>query len=234
MDIRGLGERIVDKLVSTGMVKDYADLYRLKIEDLANLELVGEGMTRRLGEKTAKTILRSIEESKKRPLSNLLTALGIRFVGSSVAELLAETFGSIDELMKSDESKLAEIEGIGPRIAASVAAFFRDEHNRAMIEKLRSAGLCFTKEETPRNEEGPFSGLSVVFTGELESMTRSEAERLVKLLGGATSSRVTGKTNLVVVGANPGSKLEEALKRNIHVADEAEFVAMLKDAGAEP
>ncbi|HAG22508.1 MAG: DNA ligase [Synergistales bacterium 53_16] len=234
MDIRGLGERIVDKLVSTGMVKDYADLYRLKIEDLANLELVGEGMTRRLGEKTAKTILRSIEESKKRPLSNLLTALGIRFVGSSVAELLAETFGSIDELMKSDESKLAEIEGIGPRIAASVAAFFRDEQNRAMIEKLRSAGLCFTKEETPRNEEGPFSGLSVVFTGELESMTRSEAERLVKLLGGATSSRVTGKTNLVVVGANPGSKLEEALKRNIHVADEAEFVAMLKDAGAEP
>jgi len=233
MDIRGLGEKIVEKLVDSGMVKDYADLYRLGVEDLAQLQLTGEGATRKLGEKTAKSILRSLEESKKRPFCDLLAALGIRFVGRTVAELLSESFGSMDELMNAKEQELSAIEGIGPTIATSVAAFFRDEQNRAMIERLRSAGLRFTAEKGVSDEQGPLSGLSVVFTGELERMTRSEAEEMVRRLGGSTASRVSGKTNLLVVGANPGSKLDEARKRGIRVADEAEFIAMVKEAGAD-
>lgn len=233
MDVRGLGEKIVDKLVAEGMVKDFADLYRLDLEDLAQLQLSGEGATRKLGRKNAESILQSIEESKNRSLRDLLAALGIRFVGGRVAELLTETFGSVDDLMEADERQLSEIEGIGPEIAASVAAFFKDERNRAMIEKLRSAGLRFTREEKAHIGEGPFSHLSVVFTGELESMTRSEAEEIVKRLGGSTASRVSGKTNLVVVGANPGSKYEEARRRGVETCDEGDFLSMIKEAGVD-
>jgi DNA ligase (NAD+) len=233
MDIRGLGEKIIGKLVDSGMVKDYADLYRLDVDDLAQLQLTGVGATRKLGEKTAKSILRSLEESKKRPFRDLLAALGIRFVGRTVAELLAESFGSMDKLMNAEEQELSAIEGIGPTIAASVAAFFRDEQNRTMIDKLRSAGLCFTAEKRISEGQGPLSGLSVVFTGELESMTRSEAEEIVRRLGGSTTSRVSGKTNLLVVGANPGSKFDEARKRGIRVIDEEKFISMVKEAGAD-
>ncbi len=233
MDIRGLGGKIVEKLVDSGMVKDYSDLYRLEVEDLAQLQLTGEGATRKLGEKSAKSILRSLEESKNRPLRDLLAALGIRFVGGTVAELLAQSFGSIDELVNAEEQELSEIEGIGPTIAASVAAFFRDEQNRAMIDKLRSAGLRLTAQKRVSEGKGPFSELSVVFTGELENMTRSEAEELVRRLGGATASRVSGKTNLLVVGANPGSKLDEARKRGVRIADETEFFSMVKEAGVD-
>jgi len=215
------------------MVKDYADLYRLDVDDLAELQLSGEGATRKLGEKTAKSILRSLEESKKRPFRDLLAALGIRFVGRTVAELLAESFESIDKLMNAEEQELSAIEGIGPTIAASVAAFFRDEQNRTMIDKLRSAGLCFTAEKQVSDGQGPLSGFSVVFTGELESMTRSEAEEIVRRLGGSTTSRVSGKTNLLVVGANPGSKFDEARKRGIQVVDEEKFISMVKEAGAD-
>lgn len=233
MDIRGIGDKIVDKLVTTGMVTDYADLYRLRAEDIAELELTGEGTTRRLGEKAAKSIARSIENSKNRPLRDLLAALGIRFVGSTVAELISSVFGSMDELLDAGEDQLSEIDGIGPRIAASVSAFFRDENNRAMIERLRSAGLRFTTEKDHTPEDGPFSGLSVVFTGELESMTRSEAEKMVKRLGGDTASRVSGKTNLLVAGDNPGGKLDDARQRKIRVAGEAEFLEMVKRAGVQ-
>ncbi|MFP4481854.1 MAG: NAD-dependent DNA ligase LigA [Thermovirgaceae bacterium] len=233
MDIRGLGEKIVEKLVDTGIVRDYADLYRLNAENLAQLQLTGEGTRRRLGEKTAESIMRSIEESKDRPLRDLLAALGIRFVGGTVAEILSQAFGTMDNLMKAQEQELSEIEGIGPRIAASVAAFFRDDQNSTMIEKLRESGLRFTAEETVPDEEGPFSQLSVVFTGELGSMTRSEAEDLVRRLGGTTASRVSGKTNLVVAGVNAGSKLEEARKRGVQVVDEEEFVSMVREAGTD-
>ncbi|MGC9371834.1 MAG: NAD-dependent DNA ligase LigA [Thermovirgaceae bacterium] len=233
MEIRGLGGKIVEKLVDSGMVKDYSDLYRLDVEGLAQLQLTGEGATRKLGEKNAKSILRSLEESKNRPLRDLLAALGIRFVGGTAAELLAQSFGSMDELMNAEEQELSAIEGIGPTIAASVAAFFRDEQNRTMIDKLRSAGLRFTAQKRVSDGQGPLSELFVVFTGELQNMTRSQAEDLVRRLGGSTASRVSGKTNLLVVGANPGSKLDEARKRGVRVADEAEFVSMVREAGAD-
>jgi len=135
--------------------------------------------------------------------------------------------------MNAEEQELSAIEGIGPTIAASVAAFFRDEQNRTMIDKLRSAGLCFTAEKQVSDGQGPLSGFSVVFTGELESMTRSEAEEIVRRLGGSTTSRVSGKTNLLVVGANPGSKFDEARKRGIQVVDEEKFISMVKEAGAD-
>ncbi len=224
MDITGLGERLIDRLVETGIIKDIADIYTLDLEDLAPIKLVGEKSSRILGEKAAATLLASIDASRSRPPETLIAALGIRYVGARVAELLAEAFGDIDGLESADEETLASVEGVGPRIAASVTAFFRDPRNRSTLDKLRSAGVATASKErqTPR-VDGPLKGLSFVFTGELEGMTRLEAEAVVRGSGGSTPSSVSRKTSFVVRGENPGSKLAKAQSFGVRIIDEREF-----------
>lgn len=231
MDIQGLGEKVVEALLETGTVSGLADVYSLTPEMIEDIRLAGEKSERKLGRKSAEAIVRSIEASKNRPLSNLLAALGIRFAGARVAGILADGFGDIDALSAADAGKLAAIEGIGPVIAASVVTFFADEANRETIEKLRSAGVRLSEEKTRKGENGPWSGVSIVFTGELERATRKEAETVARVLGAATPSSVSARTKWLVCGASPGSKLQKARSLGVEILDEATFWSMARQAG---
>ena len=218
MDIRGLGERLAEQLVETGKVRDLADLYDLTGSDWASLD--------RMGEKSAQNLLSALEASKKRPLSSLIAALGIRYVGARVAELLADHFGHMDRLGEASEEELSGVEGVGAVIAASVEAFFREPANRELLRRLREKGLNFVGREK-REFGGALSGKSFVFTGELASMKRSEAEARVRALGGTASGSVSAKTGCVVAGAGGGSKLKKALALGVPVIDEDTFLKML-------
>lgn len=226
MDIRGLGEKLVTQLLARKTVDNLGDLYALDAPALLNLD--------RMGKKSAAKLLQAIEDSKDRPLARLLNALGIRYVGTRVAEILAERFASADGIMKATEEEIAEVEGIGPVIAASVRAFFDDEHNRQTLETLRSHGVRLADEKIAKQASGPlpWEGNRVVFTGELSRSPRQEAEEVVKALGGIPSSSVSKKTFLVVVGENPGSKLRKAQDAGVTVVDEERFWKMVEDAKA--
>lgn len=219
MDIDSLGEKIVDQLVDKGLIKDYADLYYLTKEDLLKLE--------RMGPVLAEKIIGNIQNSKNRPLENLIYALGIFQVGKHTAELLAKKFKSLDALMNASEEEIASIEGIGPVTAKSIKDFFASERNRKVIEKLKKAGVN-TESKAEENEENlPLKGYKIVFTGALKSMTRSEAKELVRKLGAETPDSVSKKTTLVVVGEDPGSKYEKALKLGIKTITEEEFLDII-------
>jgi DNA ligase (NAD+) len=222
MDIRGLGDKLAEQMVEKKIVRSLSDIYELTEEDLANLD--------RMGAKSAQNLLDAIEKSKKRPLSALIAALGIRFVGDKIAEILADHFGSMGALRDVSEEELALVDGIGPVIASSVEAFFRDSANRELLSRFEGSGLAALELQTggikaPR--EGIFSGMTVVFTGELLSIARSEAEKRVKELGGKATNSVSSKTSLVVAGERAGFKLEKAKSLNIKIIDETEFLAML-------
>jgi DNA ligase (NAD+) len=222
MDIRGLGDKLAEQMVEKKIIRSLSDIYALTEEDLANLD--------RMGAKSAQNLLDAIEKSKKRPLSALIAALGIRFVGDKIAEILADHFGSMGALRDVSEEELALVDGIGPVIASSVEAFFRDSANRELLSRFEESGLAALELQTggikaPR--EGIFSGMTVVFTGELLSIARSEAEKRVKELGGKATNSVSSKTSLVVAGEKAGSKLEKAKSLNIKTIDETEFLAML-------
>jgi DNA ligase (NAD+) len=214
MNIDGLGERVVDQLVARKLVRDAADLYRLKAEDLAELE--------RMGEKSAQNLLAEIEASKKNSLARLIFALGIRFVGERTAELLAEHFGSLDKLAEAGEEELEEVSEVGPKVAASIAEFFSERANRELLKKLKRAGLRLTEEgKKPRGTK--LAGKTFVFTGTLAGMTREEAAALVKSQGGKESGSVSKKTDYVVAGSDPGSKLDKAKPLGVAILDEAAF-----------
>lgn len=218
MDIRGLGDKLAEQLVEKKIVCSLADIYDLTKETLLNLD--------RMGEKSAQNLIDAIEASKKRPLSALIAALGIRFAGDRVADILADHFASMDALQEVSEEELAEVDGIGPVIASSVEAFFHDASNRELLRRLKESGVNMTgANRGPR--EGVFSGMTVVFTGELNSIARADAEERVKELGGKSTGSVSSKTSLVVAGENAGSKLEKARALNIKIIDEAEFLKML-------
>ncbi len=219
MDIDSLGEKIINQLVEKGLIKDYADLYYLKKEDLLKLD--------RMGPILADKIIRNIQNSKNRPLANLIYALGIFQVGKHTAELLAKKFHSIDALMNATEEEIASIEGIGPITAKSIKDFFASEQNKKVIEKLKAAGVNMESKEETKEENLPLKGYKIVFTGALKSMTRSEAKELVKKLGAETPDSVSKKTTLVVVGEDPGSKYEKALKLGIKTITEEEFLKMI-------
>ncbi len=221
MDIDGVGEKLCLALFNVGLIKDAADLYYLTREQLLGLE--------RMADKSVSNMLDSIEESKNRTLARVIFALGITHVGEQYAELLAESFNSIDDLAKASEEDLLSLPSIGPKIADSIVAFFRQEGNRGIIEKLRKAGVRLEKEkvEEARPEELPLAGLEFVITGKLESFPRSEAEAKIKTLGGKAGSDVTKKTSYVVVGADPGSKLAKAQKLGVKTLNEAEFLELL-------
>ena len=221
MDIEGVGEKLCQALFNAGSIKDVADLYRLTREQLLSLE--------KMADKSVSNVLSSIERSKDRPLARVIFALGILHVGEQYAGLLAEHFSSINELAKASQEELLSIPSIGPKIADSILAFFKQEGNRRIIEKLRKAGVRLGKEEAEeaKSEELPLSGLGFVLTGKLEGLTRSEAEARIKTLGGKVGSDITKKTSYLVIGADPGSKLAIAEKLGTKRLSEAEFLNLL-------
>ncbi|MCX7831937.1 MAG: helix-hairpin-helix domain-containing protein, partial [Actinobacteria bacterium] len=180
-------------------------------------------------QKKAEKLYNAIQASKKRPLNRLIFALGIRHVGQYTARLLTERYSTLDELMNAKEEDLLKIREIGPKIARSITLFFKQPHNIEVIEKLRNAGVSFGMEKTAEETEAekPLKGLTFVFTGALETMTREEAQALVEKLGGRAASSVSKKTDYVVVGKEPGSKYEKALQLGVKTIGEDEFLKMV-------
>jgi len=217
MDIDGLGEALVDQLVDQGLVKNIADLYRLKKEDLLRLE--------RMGEKSAAKLLENIAESKKRPFARVLGGLGIPFVGERTAQILADTFGDIDALMAADEERLQTAEEVGPKVAQSIRHFFHEKRNLDLVKQLRELGLTFEQEN--RSRGGPLAGLTFVLTGTLPTMTREEAKAKIEAAGGKVSGSVSKKTHYVVAGEEAGSKLDKARELGVPIIGEAELLEML-------
>jgi len=219
-DIDGLGEQWCRIFIDQNLVSDLADLYSLKKDRLLELD--------RMGDKLATRILANIETSKRKPLPRLLFALGIIHVGTEIADLLTQTYNSIDEISRATEEELAEIPGIGPKIAASIASYFRIDTNRTVIEKLRVTGVNLSQEPRRVNAEGlPLAGKTFVVTGTLSGFSRSESESRIKDLGGKITSSVTKNTDYLVVGESPGSKLAAAERLGTQVLDEARFVEFL-------
>jgi DNA ligase (NAD+) len=218
MDIRGIGENLSATLYKEGLLKNAADLYFLKREQLADLE--------KMGEKSADNILKAIENSKVRPLARVIFALGIRHIGAEMADVLAGKYHSLAELAGATRDELMEISAVGPKIADSVTAFFRQDDNLNIIRRLKEAGVKLEEAAAVRSEL-PLSGQEFVLTGRLESLSRPEAEARIKALGGAAKDNVTRKTDYVVAGADPGSKLTRARELGITVLDEKEFLKLL-------
>jgi DNA ligase (NAD+) len=219
MDIEGLGYMTVMALLKRGLIQDPADIYLLTSDDLAQLE--------GFAEKSIDNLLRAIETSKERPLWRLLVGLNIRHVGSHVAQVLASAFRSIDALAAASADEIDAVPEIGPEIASSVAAWFDDPENLALLEKLRTAGVRLEDEAPADGAEKPLEGQTIVLTGGLDTLSRDEATRLAQRAGARVSSSVSRKTDFVVAGENPGSKYEQAVKLGIEVLDEQEFLRLL-------
>jgi DNA ligase (NAD+) len=213
MDVETIGERLVDVLVDAGLIADPGDLYSLTKEQLVALE--------RMGDKSAQNVLDNLAASKQRPLSRLINGLGIRHVGDQTATLLARTFGSLERLQAATLEEILAVEGIGPKIAESVHAYFRDPASQRLIDKLAAAGLR-TAEDAP-STEGPLTGLTLVVTGRLQGYTRPQIEQLIKDLGGIVGDAVSRKTSYLVCGEDAGSKLARAQKLAVPILDEAGF-----------
>lgn len=218
MDIVGLGDQAVDQLVSKGLVKDVADLYSLKKEQLLELELFAD--------KKADNLLAQIEASKAQPLDRALNALGIRQVGEKTAEVLAERF-DMDGLLAASTEDFQAVPDVGPIVAESLHGFFSSAAGRGLVERLRAAGVRMPKPERKVAAGAPFAGMTFVFTGELKSFTREEAEEKVKSLGGKASGSVSSKTTFVVAGEAAGSKLKKAESLGVKVLTEEQFRGML-------
>jgi DNA ligase (NAD+) len=221
MDIEGIAERMSQALFEAGLIKDVGDLYYLTRDQLLGLE--------KIADKSATNILNSIKKSKDRPLPRVIFALGILNIGDQTAELLAEHFNSIDELAEASRDKLQEIPSIGPKIADSILAFFRQKQNQKIIDKLRKAGVKLEAEKAKRGDL-PLAGLDFVITGRLETFPREEAEAKIKELGGKAGSDVNRKTSYLVVGEDPGSKLARAQALGTRTLTEKEFLELLKKA----
>ncbi len=219
MDIDGLGEKLVAQLVDRGHVRSYADLFCLKKELLAGLE--------RMGEKSAGNLSEALEKSKSVPLSRFIHALGIRHVGESVSALLARRFKSIQGLVAAEESVLSDIEGVGPVIARSIRAFLDHKRNQEALKRLLESGLILIPVWEAPKTEGVFKGKTVVITGSLERMTRSEAKAAVEREGGKVTGAVSRGTHFLVAGEDPGSKLRKARDLGIEILEEDRFYRML-------
>jgi DNA ligase (NAD+) len=218
MNIDGLGDKIVDQLVDKGLVKDVADLYSLKMEDLAALE--------RMAEKSAQNLLDEIAASKKNSLERLIYALGIQFVGERTGQLLAEHFSSLEELAAAKEEELEEVPEVGPKVAASIAEFFSEPANLKLIKKLHKAGVHPTAEKRVVKSQ-KLAGKSFVFTGGLANRSREEAGEIVQQNSGKVSGSVSKKTDYVVVGTDPVSKYDKAKELGVTILTEPEFEKLL-------
>jgi DNA ligase (NAD+) len=220
MNIEGLGDAVVQQLLDHGLVRSVADLYNLKEEQLVGLE--------RFAEKSARALLEEIRRSKRAGLARVLMGLGIRFVGERTAELLAEEFGSIEELEKAPADKLEAVEEVGPRISQAILEFFAQPPNLALIQSLKDAGVDMTAEKKQRSAQ--LAGLTFVLTGTLPTLTRDEAKRRIEAAGGKTAGSVSKKTSYVVAGEEAGSKLDKARELQVQVIDEAGLLALLQAA----
>jgi len=219
MDIEGLGEAVVKILLEKEFVKNYSDLYELhkRKDELVQVE--------RWGEKSVQNLLDGIETSKSKPYHRVLYSLGIRHVGSAIAQKLTEQFSSIDALGKASEEQLLEIEDIGPKIAESIVHFFRDEYNQNIIANLQNAGLRFTSEKKSR--DGKLVGKTFLITGTLVQYSRDEAKDIIEANGGKMLSAVSKNLHYLLVGESPGSKVEKAKKTGVTILTEKEFLAMI-------
>ncbi len=222
MDIEGLGEALIEQLVDLNFIKSFPDIYALreKKEELIKIE--------RLGEKSVENLLKAIEKSKSQPFHRVLFALGIRFVGAGVALKIANHFGGIYQLMNAGKEALESIPDIGERISASLINYFKDEHNREIIEKLMQYGLQFETQKS-LTSLNKLAGKSFVLTGTLSSMSRNEAKEKIIELGGKLVSSVSSRTDYVVAGENPGSKLARAKELGVKIINEEEFLKLLRE-----
>jgi len=219
MDIEGLGSVLVEKLVDQGILKGLGDIYELNLKTVSSLE--------RMGEKSAQNLIDAIEQSKDKEFVRVLYALGIPNIGINASNLLANEFGSIDNIIKAKFEDLSRIDGIGEIIAQSIINYLNSKENLRLIEDLKKRGLRFSIAKEKRKNLF-LKGKSFVFTGELDSMTRPEAQALVRKYGGHPTSSVSKKTDFVVVGTVPGSKYEKAKKLGVEIVNEKEFLAMIK------
>ena len=224
MNIEGFGDAVVSQVISKGFVKNFSDVYRISMPQLLELELFGA--------KRAENLLAEIENSKKQPLSRLLFALGIRHVGQKNARMLASRCKDIEKLLKYTQEELSALPDVGPVIAASIEEFFSEKENRELLGQLSALGVNMSEPETASGNA--FAGLTFVFTGELQSMTRAQAQALAREMGGKDVSSVSKKTSYLVAGANPGSKYDKAVKLGVKILTEAEFLAMCGKKPEEP
>jgi DNA ligase (NAD+) len=217
MDIENLGPALIEQLIDSGLVNNFADLYKLQPAQLAALE--------RMAEKSADNVIKAIEESKTRSLWRLVAALGIRHIGSQSAQILAERFGSLGALMSATQEELAAIDQIGPTMAESVYEYFRDQKNHSVIDQLLAAGVKPRQPRTRRLDK--LAGKTIVVTGTLENLTRQQAEQAIRQAGAKPSGSVSKNTDFVLAGENPGSKLGKARELGIEVIDEKKFLKMI-------
>jgi DNA ligase (NAD+) len=218
MDIEGLGEKIVDALVTAGLVADYTSLYELRHEDLLQLEAFAE--------KKAARLIEEIEGSKTRELSRLVFAIGIRFIGERSAKLLADHFHSLDRLMNATADELIEVPEVGPKVADSILFFFSLQANRDRIARLFALGVAPVHEVAEKGSR--LAGMTLVVTGSLERFTRDQIHAWIESEGGKTSSSVSSKTSYLVAGADAGSKLEKAQKLKVPVLTEEQLIELLE------
>lgn len=218
MDIEGLGPKVAEQMITAGLVRSIADLYTLKLSDLTSLE--------RFAEKSAQNLLVGIEKSKKTTLARFFYALGIRHVGEVTAQVIADHFGNLKKIMDAGEEELMSVEGVGPEVASSIAAWFSDEKNRALVNRLIALGVTFSDARTGNL---PLKGKSFVFTGSLSRLTRDEAKKLVTELGGQVGSSISRYTSYLVVGAKPGSKLKKAQELGVKIVDEDGFFGLVNE-----
>jgi DNA ligase (NAD+) len=219
MDINGLGEKLADRFVDLGWIKDVSDIYHLPWEEVANLE--------GLGETSANNLRTSIEASKEQPLWRLIHGLGIRHIGARTAALIADRFGSLDAMIAATVDEIAAIPGIGTIVAQSVFDFGQEEPNRELVERLKLAGLRVQEERTDNGEQ-PLAGLTIVLTGRLETLTRQVAEEKLRSLGATVSGSVSKKTSIVVAGADAGSKADKARELKVPILDEPGLAELIE------
>ena len=219
MDIEGLGEKLVDQVVENHIVRTPADLYKLGLAAFASLE--------RMADKSAANLVAAIEKSKRTTLQRFIFALGIRHVGEATAKALARYFGSLDTLMAASEAELAEVPDVGPVVAASIARFFCEGHNREVIEQLRAAGMSWPEGEGQQRIAGALVGKTLVLTGTLPTLPRDAAKEKIEAAGGKVSTSVSKKTDYVVAGSDPGSKYDKAVELGVTILDEAGLLKLL-------
>jgi DNA ligase (NAD+) len=220
LDIEGLGEKLVDQMVDNAILRTPADIFRLGVLALANLE--------RMAEKSANNVLEAISRSRNTTLARFIYALGIRNVGEATARDLAHHFGNLDALIAADEAALQEVADVGPVVAASIRHFFDQPHNVEVIEQLRAAGVTWPEGEPVQRETLPFNSKTFVLTGTLPTLGRDEAKAMIEAQGGKVAGSVSKKTDYVVAGAEAGSKLAKAQELGIVIIDETQLLDLLK------
>ena len=220
MDIDGVGESLIEQLFKNKLIEDPVDLYFLKEEEIKSLE--------RMAEKSAKNAITSIQNTKERNLDRLIYALGIRHVGKTIAELLASRFHTLEELASSSLDELTNIDGIGPKIAKSIFDFFKTKSSHKMIEKIKKAGIEIKARRIKSIKDSKLSGKTLVITGTLSSLSRNKAEEIIKNLGGRARSSISKSTDFVVIGEDPGSKLQKAKELNVPVLTEQDFLKLIE------